>query len=87
MEEITAVLFFAFAGTVALAAVMLMQRKPETPAQRKRRLYREAEAWEREIDNRIYKTARRYGNPKAKRPTRAPSRARVERRMREMARS
>ena len=86
MEEITAVLFFAFAGTVALAAVMLMQRKPETPAQRKRRLYREAEAWEREIDNRIYKTARRY-NPKAKRSTRAPRRARVERRMREMARS
>ena len=33
MEEITAVLFFAFAGTVALAAVMLLQRKPETPAQ------------------------------------------------------
>ena len=82
-----AIVFGLAAGITALIAIVFLQRKPETPAQRKRRLYREAAAEEKRMWNLTRQTSRRL-NPKSKFPKKyRPSKRQIERRMREMARN
>ena len=81
MAELTALGFGLLAGIIPL--MFLLFSKPETPAQARRRLYREATAWDKEIHLRTWDAAQR-ANPKARRPKYKASKARINRRVREM---
>ena len=79
-----AIVFGLAAGITAMLALLFVQRKPETPAQARRRLYREAARRDREIHKRTWNAVQRHMNPNVKRPRYKANRARINRRLREM---
>jgi len=79
-----AIVFGLAAGITVLIAMFAVNSKPETQAQRRARLYREAAKWDREIHKRTDAGIKRHLNPNYKPRKYVPNKARIQRRMREM---